>query len=76
MQHRHSVLFFGHHFRDLLIPTFMVVIILILIGNIIFNHILLCLASRTTYFQSGDFVMVTQFLLRKYIALEAKILKI
>ena len=43
------ILFFGHHFRDLLIPTFMVVTIFILIGIISFNHILLCLASFDFY---------------------------
>jgi hypothetical protein len=43
------ILIFGHHFRDLHIPTFMVVTILILIINISFNHILLCLASFDLY---------------------------
>ena len=43
------ILIFGHHFRNLLIPTFMVVTILLLIINISFNHILLCLASFDLY---------------------------
>ena len=43
------ILIFGHHFRDLLIPTFIVVTILLLIINISFNHILLCLASFDLY---------------------------
>ena len=38
------ILFFGHHFRDLLIPNFMVVMILIS-----FNHILLNLDSFDFY---------------------------
>ena len=37
------------HFRDLPIPTFMVVTILLLIINISFNHSLLCLASFDLY---------------------------
>ena len=43
--HSPGHIIFRHHFRDLLIPNFMVVTILILLGNIILNHILLCLAS-------------------------------
>ena len=39
------MLIFGHHFRDLFIPTFIVVTILLLIINNSFNHILLQLNS-------------------------------
>ena len=44
--------FFGHHFRDLYIQTFIVVTILILIRIIFANHILLSLAAVDIYFGS------------------------
>ena len=47
--------FFGHHFRDWLIPTFMVVTILIFIRIIFLNHILLSLVSFEIY--CGSFTL-------------------
>ena len=49
--------FFGHHFRDWLIPTFMVVTILIFIRIIFLNHILLSLVSFDIY--CGSFTVYT-----------------
>ena len=57
------ILSFGHHFRDLLIPTFIVVTILILISVLlfVFNQILLCLASFDFYCESNAVHRVSVF---------------